>query len=83
MAKRFQTSKTMTQNIYQALFYMFLAGIIFFVLIARFDPTTLVFIAMPLSYILTNFFHRKDEHWSHELALWVLLGLLVFVQLTV
>jgi hypothetical protein len=83
MAKRFQTSKTMTQNIYQALFYMFLAGIVFFVVITRFDPTTLVFIAMPLSYILTNFFHRKDQHWSHELALWVLLGLLVFVQLSV
>ncbi len=83
MAKRFQTSKTMTQNIYQALFYMFLAGIAFFLVIARFDPTTLVFIAMPLSYILTNFFHRKNHHWAHELAMWVLLGLLVFVQLTV
>ncbi len=83
MAKRFQTSKTMTQNIYQSLFYMFLAGIVFFVVIAKFDPSTLVFIAMPLSYILTNFFHRQNQHWSHELALWVLLGLLIFVQLTV
>lgn len=83
MAKRFQTSKTMTQNIYQALFYMFLAGILFFVVIARFDPSTLVFIAMPLSYIFTNFFHRQNQHWSHELVLWVLLGLLIFVQLTV
>lgn len=83
MAKRFQTSKTMTQNIYQALFYMFLAGILFFVVIARFDPGTLVFMAMPLSYIFTNFFHREDQHWSHELVLWVLLGLLIFVQLTV
>jgi hypothetical protein len=83
MAKRFQTSKTMTQNIYQALFYMFLTGILFFVVIDRFDPTSLVFIAMPLSYILTNFFHRKNQHWAHELALWVLLGLLVFVQLKV
>jgi len=83
MFKRFQTSKTMTQNIYQALFYMFLAGIVFFLLIARFDPTSLVFMAMPLSYILTNFFHRKQNHWMHEAGLWILLGLLVFVQLTV
>ena len=73
----------MTQNIYQALFYMFLAGIVFFVVIARFDPSTLVFVAMPLSYILTNFFHRKNQHWIHELTLWVLLGLLIFVQLNV
>lgn len=83
MAKRFQTSKTMTQNIYQSFFYMFLAGIVFFLVIAKFDPSTLVFIAMPLSYIFTNFFHRKNQHWSHELALWILLGLLIFVQLTV
>lgn len=83
MVKRFQTSKTMTQNIYQALFYMFLAGIIFYLVIASFDPTSLVFLAIPISYILTNYFHRRENHWIHELAIWVLLGLLFFVQLTV
>jgi hypothetical protein len=81
MVKRFQTSKTMSQNIYQALFYMFITGIAFFIVIARFDPAALIFMAIPLSYSLTNFFHQKNHHWIHELALWVLLGLLVFVQI--
>jgi hypothetical protein len=83
MANRFQTRKTMTQNIYQVLFFMFVAGVLFYLLIARFDPTTLVFMAMPVSYILSNYFHQKKSHWAHEAAMWILLGLLLFVQLTV
>jgi len=83
MANRFQTRKTMTQNIYQVLFFMFVSGLIFFLLIAKFDPGTLVFMAMPVSYILTNLFHQNKNHWSHEAAMWILLGLLLFVQLTV
>ncbi|MEN8202180.1 MAG: DUF6427 family protein [Bacteroidota bacterium] len=83
MVNRFQTRKTVTQNIYQVLFFIFVAGILFFVLIARFDPSTLVFMAMPISYILTNYFHQKKNHWTHEAAMWILLGFLLFVQLTV
>jgi len=83
MANRFQTRKTVTQNIYQVLFFMFVSGVIFYVLIAKFDPGTLIFMAMPTAYILTNYFHQKRNHWSHEAAMWVLFGLLVFVQLTV
>jgi len=83
MWNRFQTRKTMTQNIYQVLFFMFVAGILFFVLIAKFDPITLVYMAMPLSYLLTNYFHQKKNHWTQEAAMWILLGLLLYVQLTV
>jgi hypothetical protein len=83
IANRFQTQKTMTQKIYQVLFFMFVTGLLFYVLIARFDPTALVFLGMPVSYILSNYFHQKKNHWTHEAAMWVLLGLLLFVQLTV
>lgn len=83
IANRFQTRKTMTQNIYQVLFFMFVAGVLFYVLIARFDPTALVFLGMPVSYVLSNYFHQRKNHWTHEAAMWVLLGLLLFVQLTV
>jgi hypothetical protein len=83
MIKRFQTRKTAVQKIYQVLFYMFLSGILFFAFIARFDPSTLIFIAIPVAYILSGFFHRKKNHWFHELILWVVLGLLVYVQFTV
>lgn len=80
MISRFQTRKTVVQNIYQVLFYMFIAGALFFSLISRFDPTSLVYIAIPVSYILSNYLHRKQNPWTHELIMWILVGLLVFVQ---
>ena len=83
MVNRFQTMKTVVQKIYQVMFYMFLAGILFFHFIARFDPTSLVYIALPVAFVLSNYFHRKKSPWIHELVLWILLGLVVYVQLMV
>jgi len=83
MVNRFQARKTVIQNIFQVMFYMFVAGLLFFLFIVRFDTTTLLFISFPVSFILSNYFHRKKNHWIHELALWVMVGLLVYVQLMV
>jgi len=83
MVDRFQTMKTMAQKIYQVMFYMFLAGILYFQFIRRFDPTGLVYIALPVAFVLSNYFHRKKSPWIHELVLWILLGLVVYVQLMV
>jgi len=83
MVNRFQTRKTVTQNIYQVLFFMFVAGMLFFVFIERFEPSTLVFIAFPVSYVLSNYFHKKKNHWSEEVALWIVIGLLVYVQIKI
>lgn len=80
MVNRFQSRKTVVQNIYQVLFYMFIAGILFFTLINNFDAAALVYIAIPVSYILSNYMHRKQSTWVHELIMWILLGLLGFVQ---
>ncbi len=80
MVNRFRTRKSVTQNIYQVLFFMFVAGILFFVFIERFEPSTLVFLSFPVSYVLSNYFHKKKNHWSEEMALWIVIGLLVFVQ---
>jgi len=81
MIKRFQSRKTVVQNKYQVMFYMFLAGILFFVFIARFDPGSLVFISFPVTFVLSNYFHRKKSPWIHELVLWILLGMVVYVQI--
>jgi len=83
MINHFQTMKSTSQNIYQVMFYMFLAGILFFLVILRSDPSSLVFISFPVSFILSNFFHRRKNHWTQELAIWILLGLVVYVQLMV
>ena len=83
MINRFQTMKTAVQKIYQVIFYMFLASVLFFHFIARFEPASLVFIAIPLTFVLSNYFHRKKNPWIHEIVLWILLGLVVYVQLMV
>ena len=80
MVNRFQVRKTAAQLIYQVLFYMFLAGILFFVLISRFEPTSLIYIGFPIAFILSNFFHRRKNSWIHELVLWICFGLLVYAQ---
>jgi hypothetical protein len=83
MVNRFQTMKSVVQKIYQVMFYMFLAGILFFHFIARFDPVSLVYIAIPVAFVLSNYFHRKKSPWIHEIIIWILLGLVVYVQLMV
>ncbi len=80
MINRFQSKKTVVQDIYQVLFYMFIAGIVFFAVVSRFEPASLVYFTFPVSYMLSNFFHRKRGHWTHELIMWIIVGLLVYVQ---
>ena len=83
MVHRFQARKTAAQLIYQVMFYMFIAGILFYVLIARYEPTSLVYVGFPVAFILSNYFHRRTSHWTLEAALWIWIGLLVFAQVMV
>jgi hypothetical protein len=83
MVNHFRTRKTVVQNTYQVMFYMFVVGILFFLFVARFKPSSMVFMAFPVSYVLSNYFHRKRSPWPHEVAMWILVGLVVFVQVMV
>ena len=83
MFNRFMSKKTVIQNIYQVMFYMFLAGLLYFFFIVRFEATALVYIAFPVAYVLSDLFHRRRSPWTHELAVWILFGLVVYVQLMV
>jgi len=83
MARRFPTRKTSVQNIYQVMFYFFVAGSLFAMFIARFAPAGLLYIAFPVSFLMADYFHRRKNPWIHELAMWILVGLAVFVQLAV
>jgi hypothetical protein len=83
MIDRFQTRKTVVQKVYQVLFYMFLAGLLYFFFVIRFEPGSLVYIALPVAFVLSNYFHRKRTSVIHELTMWILLGLVVYVQLMV
>ena len=80
MINSFQARKTVVQNIYQVLFYMFVAGILFFLFIEGRDLSSLVFMAFPVAFIMANYFHRKRNHWLHEIILWILVGLIAYSQ---
>lgn len=83
MIKGFQSQKTLIQSIYQVMFYMFLAGVLFFFFVIRFEATGLAYIAIPVAFVLSNYFQRRRSPWIHELAMWILLGLVVYVQFMV
>jgi hypothetical protein len=83
MVRRFPTRKTSVQNIFQVLFYIFIAALLFFVLVARFAPAALVYVAFPVSLLMADYFHRRRNPWLHELAMWILVSLVVYVQLMV
>jgi len=83
MINRFMSRKTVIQNIYQVMFYMFLAGLLYFFLILRFEATGMIYIAFPVAYVLSDYFHTRKSPWTHELAIWILIGLVVYVQLMV
>ncbi len=80
MINRFRARKTVIQNIFLVMFYMFVSAGLFFLFIERFNLASLPYIGIAVSYILAHYFHRKKNHWMHELVLWIVLGLLVFVQ---
>jgi hypothetical protein len=82
MIDRFQSRKTVVQNIYQVMFYMFLAAALFFVFVLRFEATGLVYIAFPVTFVLSNYFHQRKNPWIHELAIWMLVGMVIYVQFT-
>ncbi|MEN8193440.1 MAG: DUF6427 family protein, partial [Bacteroidota bacterium] len=71
MIGRFRSRKNVIQNIFLVMFYMFVGGGFFFLFIARFNLSSLVYTGIPVSYILANYFHRKKNHWMHELVLWI------------
>ncbi len=81
MIEGFQTRKTMVQNIYQVFFFVFIGAVLFFVFASERSPQGLLYIAFPVSFLLANYFHRRKNHWVHELMLWMLTGLLVFLQI--
>lgn len=79
-AGRLATDKTVVQNTYQALFFMFVAGALICIFIAGLVPSALAFVAVPASFVLSAFFHRKRSHWTLETLLLLLLLAIAFYQ---
>jgi hypothetical protein len=81
MLTRFQAKKILIRKIYQVLFFLFIYSLLFYIFISRFQPQVLSLIAIPVAYLLANYFHRKKTYWIHEILLWIWLGLIAYVQI--
>ncbi|MFZ5940167.1 MAG: hypothetical protein ACOYXB_06300 [Bacteroidota bacterium] len=78
--QRYQVRKIYVRNFYQALFFTFIYSLAFFLLVSGFEIRSIYFMAIPLSYLLANYFHSKKNRFTGELMLALLLGLVVWVQ---
>jgi len=79
--QRFQVRKIYIRNFYQALFFTFVYALLFFLFISGRDYKTIFIAALPLSYLLANYFHMKRNRFTSELMLWILLFLIAWVQI--
>jgi hypothetical protein len=81
IVRGFQSGKIIVRKIYQVFFVMFLFSIVFYLLIAPFDKDAIILAAIPVSYLLANYFHQRRTRWYHEILLWIWLGTIVYMQL--
>jgi len=81
LLSRFQFRKISTRKIYQLLFFLFIYTLLYYVLIAGYRTEMLTMIAIPLSFLFANFFHRRRNHWFHEVMIWIWILLLAYIQL--
>ena len=79
--KRYQVKKIIIRNIYRVLLYMFLFSFVFYFLLSRYEKASIYFTAIPLSFLLANYFHQKRYLVIREILIWILLGLAVMVQI--
>jgi len=71
LLQRFHFRKIYVRNFYQALFFTFIYIVLVFVLVSGFDYKTLIPAAIPLSYLLSNYFHTRKNRITGEIMLWL------------
>ncbi len=79
--QRFQVRKIYVRNFYQALFFTFAYGLLFFLLVSGKDAGCIYLVTIPFSYLLSNYFHTKKRRFSSEVLLWIFLLLLAWIHL--
>ena len=81
LLSRFQVRKIIIRKLYLVLFILFIYGCLFFLLISGFRTEVMMIVAVPVSYLFSNFFFQRRSHWIHELLIWIWLGLIAWVHL--
>lgn len=80
LISRFQFRKIMVRKLYQVFFILFIYCLLFFAIVSGFSAEVLTLMAIPVAYLLSNFFMQKNTSWLHELMIWIWLLLISWVQ---
>ena len=81
LLNRYQVRKIIIRKLYLVLFVLFIYGILFYLFISGFRSELTVILAVPLAYLISNFFYRRRNHWVHELLIWIWLGLIAWLHM--
>ena len=79
--RRVAARKIAIRKLYQVFFVIFLYAILFDLIITKMMVESFYILALPVAYLLSNFFHRKRNHWMHELLLWIWIGIIVYIHI--
>lgn len=79
---RYQFRKIIIRKLYMILFVLFIYGLLFCFLISGCRGEVMVVLALPLTYLFSNYFYRKKNPVSHEVLIWIWLILMVYAQIS-
>lgn len=83
LLQRFQARKIVIRKLYQVFFTVFVYSILFDLIVTKMMLEVFYILAIPIAYLLSNFFHQKRNHWSHEVLLWIWIGIIVALRVFV
>lgn len=81
LLSRYQFRKIIIRKLYLVLFILFCYGLLFFFLVTNFREEVMIIVAVPLTYLFSNYFYRKKNSALQEVLIWVWLILIVYVQI--
>ncbi|MCF8225512.1 MAG: hypothetical protein K9J30_06510 [Bacteroidales bacterium] len=81
LISRFQVRKIIVRKLYQVFFFMFLYLLVFYAAISRFNVMIMPLLAVPMSFLFSVAFHKKQTFWWHELLIWIWIGLIVYMNI--
>jgi hypothetical protein len=80
MLNRIQAKKIIIRKIYQVLFVLFIYSFFFYLFVSGYKTQVLSLIAIPVAYLLANYFHRKRTKLIHEVLMWIWIILIAYAQ---
>jgi len=81
LLSRYQFRKIIIRKLYLVLFILFCYGLLFFFLVTNFREEVMILVAVPLTYLFSNYFYRKKNSALQEVLIWTWLLLIIYVQI--